>query len=247
MFLSVVRGTSAAFLQYCIALGFMRRLLGGTLIRVREAVVVGLGLVFFFIFFKGAETEFLGVTAGVTTRIVFGQILGTFYAVQVIPQLHEHIGFASSGRLLNDLVFGGSSPDYGIVLMELYNPIGVALGSAGHLSSVFLAEAWTNFGWPGLVVAPLWVGYVVQKLNRQFVTAEPSVINAAMYVTLALSLGFASDIVSFYYPIGLLLTFCGALLTLGLPMLLPPYASRKVRMRALMRPDAMPPRPEAMT
>lgn len=248
MGLSVIRGTSAAFLQYCIALGFMRRMLGGTLIRVREGVVVALGVVFFFVFFKGAETEFLGVTAGVTTRVVFGQILGTFYAVQVIPQVHDFIGFASSGRLINDYFFGGSSPDYGIVLMELYNPVGVALGSAGHLSSIFLAESWANFGWAGLVGAPLWVGFVVQKFSQQFGRAERSVINAAMYVTLALSLGYASDIVSFYYPIGLLLTFAGAMLTLGLPMLLSPSRTRRrAPMRALVRPEAIPPRPEALT
>jgi hypothetical protein len=213
--LSMVRGTAGSLIQYLFTFGIARAVIGKKFATLREGTVVLSVLTLFFIFFKGTTDSFTAPALAVLSRVLFGQIVGTYYGLQVIPAEHDHLGFSSTGRLLNEMILGYSSPDYGFILMELHNPLGVAAGTAGHMSSIFLAEAWVNFGLFGLVLAPVWVGFVVQIANLTFLRSSMSVVNAAIYVTVASSFGYISDFVGFYYPAAIVIFLAGTILLIG--------------------------------
>lgn len=216
-YLSVLKGTVGHILFYFIALAFCRALNKGKFIRFHEVVLLCLLTTALFIMFKGAEGSFLKILASnVLNRVFFGQLHGAYYALEIFPDIHNFLWFSSSGHWLNELLTGTSSESYGVVMMGYYNPQGVTAGSAGHLTSYFMTEAWANFGMLGVIFAPVWVGMFVQFVNRWFLNRHKSVILITFYVYLAtMSFGYATDFVSFYYPAGTVLFIVGVSSILG--------------------------------
>lgn len=212
VFLSISKGTISHVLFYLLSLAFCRALIGGKFVKSHEAILAGSLTAGLFIIFKGAEGSVLQVLMNsVFVRLFISQMLGTYYALQTFPSMHDFLWFSSSGRWLNELFTGSSSESYGIILMSFYNPEGVAAGSAGHMTSIFMAEAWVNFGIIGIILAPLWVGAVVQLVNRWFLNRPKNVILVAFYAYLStVSFGYASDFMSFYYPAGTIMFIIGA-------------------------------------
>ena len=193
-------------------LGFMivRSMLGQPVIRTIE-VIGGLALlVLMQIVLKGADRDVvLVLKESIVGRIMTGQLLGYYMTRNVFPDLENFIGFASTGTKIHELLGWPSSESYGILTMIRYNALGVESGTAGHMTTIFMGEAWANFGYVGLVIAPLWVGAVVQALNISFVTRPKTMVLVGLYAALATTLGYHTDIISFYYPLGTVLFVSG--------------------------------------
>ncbi|MBA4367330.1 MAG: hypothetical protein C0403_06785 [Desulfobacterium sp.] len=220
VFLSILSGTIGHILFYLISLAFCRSMVGGKFIKPHELILGCLLLPGLFILFKGATGSLVDVLINSVFSRVLSHLLGTYYSLQIFPGLHDFLWFSSSGRWINEVLTGTSYESYGIILMHFYDPAGVAAGHAGHLTSIFLAEAWANFGIFGIIVAPLWVGLSVQLVNRFFIGRTKSVTSVALYAYLATTFGYASDFVGFYYPFGTILFILGTFIILFLPKLL---------------------------
>lgn len=218
IFLSISKGTVGHILYYMIALAFCRKLNGGKFVKLHEMLLAALLVAGLFIMFKGAEGSLWQIlTKAVFSRAFFSQLGGLYYTMQIFPDVHDFLWLSSTGRLLNTFFTGTSSESYGIILMSYYTPEGVAAGSAGHFTSIFLAEAWANFGIFGIIAAPLWVGIFVQLVNRFFLKRPNNVIFLAFYVYLATTFGYASDFMGFYYPVGTIMFVLGASLIFLFP------------------------------
>lgn len=203
-FLAVSRGTVSDIGWYLLGLGVTRSMMGGPFVRPVEGVAVAALIGVMFSFFKGyadfSLTEVLGVY--VRNRLVYSQLFGSYLAFDVFPRHQDFLLFSSTGRIIHDLLHLPFNESYGIVLMQFYNWEGVQAGSAGHMTTNFMGEAWSNFGWVGVVLAPLWVGGVVQCVHRWFIARERSAVHIGIYAYLATSFGYASDLIGFYYPLG---------------------------------------------
>lgn len=195
---------------YLAAFVIIRSLLGRKAVHPYELVLVGMLLIRLFVSFKGAEgTSSEVLNQSVFARIMFGQMVGVHRCLEVFPAQIDFIWFKSTGKVIHEVFGLPTSPSYGIVTMQHYNPIGVAAGTAGHLTTIFMGEAWANFGYFGVLVAPLWVGAVVQAVNLGFLTRPKSAVAIATYAYLSLAFGYNSDFLGFYYPIGLLFFLTG--------------------------------------
>lgn len=160
--------------------------------------------------FKGAEGSYINVMVeNVFSRVFFSQLGGTYFSYEVFPKLHDFLYLSSTGKLLHNLIGMPSNPSYGIIQMWFYNPLGVQAGTAGHFTSNYLSEAWANFGWVGWMVAPIWVGAFIQLINRWFLCRDKTIFYVATYVHLSTTFGYARDFVSFYYPLGTVLSLIG--------------------------------------
>lgn len=231
VFLSISKGSVGNLLYYLLALAFCRAMNGGKFVKPYEILFMVFLLAGLFIVFKGAEGSLWQIVTGpVFNRIFFTQLVGLYYSLQIFPTSHDFLWLSSSGQWLNQFFAGSSYESYGIIMMSFYDPAGVAAGHAGHFTSIFLTEAWANFGIFGLVIAPLWVGIFVQLVNRFFLERPKSVILVAFYVYLATTFGYASDFVGFYYPAGTILFILGASLTLLLPKVIIWIRSEVIKM-----------------
>jgi hypothetical protein len=134
---------------------------------------------------------------------------GTYYAFEVFPVKHDFLMFSSTGREIHNLLGLKFEESYGIIMMQFHNPFGVEAGSAGHLSTIFMGEAWANFGIIGIIVAPLWVGGILQLLNHSFLKKNKNSISIALYAYLTISFGYTTDFIGFYYPLGTIMLIAG--------------------------------------
>ena len=222
-FLEVSKGTIGDIGWHLLALGLTRAMMGGPFVRLLEGVVAVSVIGVMFSFFKGYSDISLAevLAVYVRNRLVFSQLLGSYLAFDVFPRHEDFLFFSSTGRVIHDVLHLPFSESYGIVLMRFYNWEGVQAGSAGHMTTNFMGEAWSNFGWFGIVLAPLWVGGVVQCVNRWFLTRERSALHIGLYAYLATSFGYASDLIGFYYPLGTISAVSGLLAILwGIKLLL---------------------------
>jgi hypothetical protein len=203
-------GVTGRILYYLVALALMRSLLGRKFIKGWE-LAAGAGLLFvLFITFKGAEGGILKVLwINVGTRMFITQLFGTYVALDLFPWHHAFIGFGSTGRMIHEVLGGTVVDNYGLLLMRYYRPADVEAGFASHVTTIFMGEAWANFGLVGVIVAPLWVGIVVQLVNRAFIHQRKSIIALALYSYLATTFGYVSDFMGFYYPLGTILFVSG--------------------------------------
>jgi len=108
-----------------------------------------------------------------------------------------------------------------LVMMQL-DPEGVKSGTAGLVSSYFLAEAWANYGITGLLLSPVVVGIVVQIVHLFLVSNRKDPLIIAFYAHISTHWLVQNGFVNFLFLKQLifpfLLYFCIKLLVALLKM-----------------------------
>ncbi len=162
------------------------------------------------------------------SRIFFDQGKGFYYAMQIFPDVNPFLGLSSSAIWFNELLGASTSSDYGFILMYNFSPEAVAIGYGGHFTSIFIAEMWANFGWYGVLLGPLWVGFIIFIVQKFFLRRPLTVITSAYYSHISiLGFGYFSDFVRFYYPVNVFLMYFGSLLILAIAALMARIFNRK--------------------
>ena len=100
----------------------------------------------------------------------------------IFPADHAFIGLSSLSQALSN-IFGVEYIERAArITMQAFNPAGVAAGTAGVMNSLYVAEAWANFGLLGVLLSPLWVGIVIQTLYIFFLKSPKSPFHLAFFV-----------------------------------------------------------------
>ncbi|MDA7679718.1 hypothetical protein N8622_00495 [bacterium] len=211
---NISNATISHIMFYMLSLTFTRAMMGGKFIRPIEAVAAMVLVTMFFSFFKGfGEFSLLNVLIDhVSHRIFYGQLFGSYYALEIFPDHKDFLWFSSTGRLIHEFLDAEFNNSYGLIMMRYYYQEGVQAGNAGHYTTFFMGEAWANFSLYGVIIAPLWVGGVVQLVNRFLIKQGRNAVQVAMYVYLSISFGYHSDFIGFYYPVGYIFSVIGFLL-----------------------------------
>jgi hypothetical protein len=119
--------------------------------------ILGIALMFVLIV-RGENLEF--VLIFLFNRIFFDQVSGSFLMLQIFPDVYNYLGFSSLSRPLNNLLGSFSEPATRLA-MEYVFPAATAEGTMSLLSTLFIGEAWANFGWAGIIISPIYIGIVV--------------------------------------------------------------------------------------
>jgi oligosaccharide repeat unit polymerase len=85
------------------------------------------------------------------------------------------------------------------LLMKYINPVGVARGEANLISSYYLGEAWANYGWIGIILAPFIVGFVVQSVHIFLLKHPKEPLIMAFYAYITVRWLLSSGFVTFLY------------------------------------------------
>lgn len=133
-------------------------------------------------------------------RCVFVQLVCSYMCFDIFPRSHPHLWFSSTGRFIHEVLGLKYNPDYGIIVMSFFRPVLVASGEAGHATTVFIGEAWANFGIFGILFFPLWVGFFIQAFHIFFLKFKKTPLNLALYAQFAILMPVLSGIKGFYYP-----------------------------------------------
>lgn len=215
--LSIIGGSTGSLIFYIAILVYLRYILIGKLLYFKEFIAI-LTIVFLsFAYYKsGDDASIKFIFNHIFARAFFDQTKGFYYSLQIFPNVHPHLIFTSSAIWINELFFGTSSLDYGHILMYNYIPKAVEAGYAGHFTSIFITEMWSNFGWPGVLFGPIWVGFVICMFHNYFVKKQKSILLLVLYGHLSIfGFGYFSDFVRFYYPVNISLTYLGPIILLS--------------------------------
>ena len=173
----IVGGSTGTIVFYLSVVFFLRYVLVGKLMYYFELVSVLLLIMAVFYFFKSeGDQSFSFLMNHIFSRIFFDQGKGFYYALQIFPGVNPFLGLSSSALWFNELIGASTSTDYGYILMNNYSPEAVAIGYGGHFTSVFITEMWANFGWYGVLLGPLWVGFVLFIVQQLFLQKPLTVI-----------------------------------------------------------------------
>lgn len=113
----------------------------------------------FFIINKNTE---LTLYSGILSRIFVVPILGHALSLQLFPEYFDFINGANIGFFAD---FYGSNIRSSYLIMSYINPEGVENQTSGVVSSLFSAEAYAHFGYPGLLISPILVAFIFSTIQ----------------------------------------------------------------------------------
>ncbi len=141
--------------------------------------------------------------SGITGRILLSQAAGTYYAFEHFPATHQFIGLSSLSSLITEAVGMSPSERAARIMMTIFNPAGVEEGSVAVMNSLFIAEAWANFGLVGVLVAPVYVGLFIQAVFLVFLRSRKTPLMLGILAYLSLRLPVTGGFNDFIYAPGL--------------------------------------------
>lgn len=139
------------------------------------------------------------LNSGIGGRIFMSQISGTFFAFEQFPAAHEFVGFSSLSAYISDAFGYTDSERAAIIMAKIFNPAGAEEGSPVVMNSLFIAEAWANFGWIGVLIAPIYVGIFIQALFLLFLRAKKTPVLLGVFAYLSVRLPVTGGFNDFIY------------------------------------------------
>jgi len=161
--------------------------------------LLGLGgiILMFFVVARNADINI--VLQMLFNRIFFNQISGTFLMLEIFPELYEHIGFSSISKPISDIFFGGYSDPATRLAMKFAFPGASSEGLMNLLSTLFIGEAWANFGWLGLIISPVYVGVIIGVFYYLILTSRKTPIFLGFLAYFSFKVNFASQFNQYIY------------------------------------------------
>lgn len=160
----------------------------------------------------GTSLDFTDIYNGLWGRLFFTQVGTLSYNFDLFPNYVPYLDGRSFGRLLLP-VFGFSGDSQirsGRLIMEIYGSSGVYEGSAGVMNSVFIGEAYANFGWPGVIFSIIWVALVIAVIFSLSIKLRKTPATVAMFAffTVYIANTTQGGFVDFVYNIVWIVVFC---------------------------------------
>jgi len=184
--------SKSPLIVYLLSFIFMKVYLDGSISK-KTIAIGGIGALTIIIFLYVFISKDINIAtlfrynSGIFGRIMLSQVSGTFLSFDIFPNSVEHLGFSSISGFLSDILNLNYSERSARILMEYINAGGVEAGTAGVVNSLFIGEAWANFGIIGLVLSPIYVGFVIQSLYLFFLNSPKTPFFVGLFVTYSMS------------------------------------------------------------
>jgi hypothetical protein len=140
----------------------------------------------------------------ISGRILIAQVAGVFMTLSAVPDAIPFVGLTGI-RVIADAFGYIQSEGSPRLIMSFFWPKEVGAGLLGFMSSYFPAEAYGNFGFAGVLLAPLVVGLVFICYMSFFMRLHNPHLGAASVVFIIFHLPLTSNFSYFYYSPGLIL------------------------------------------
>ncbi|MBS4190234.1 oligosaccharide repeat unit polymerase [Bacillus sp. FJAT-49705] len=222
---------------YIIMFIFVRIYIGKTVLTrgkiIALSAIGAVAIVFMYVFIQGVKDidAFLSYSSGPIGRIILAQIAPTFLHFDIfgdsIPFLH--------GSSLPSIITGWFDVEQvrsaRLVMANVF-PNRIADGTGGVLNTLFIAEAYANFGYLGVIFGTIYVGIFVQLLYIIFIRLPKNPIFLCLFIYFSINIprtlvgGFADFL---FNPIWLFITclFAGMLLFIRFRLDLSAYFSKR--------------------
>lgn len=144
-------------------------------------------IVLLYMYLLDFDGNLISMTMGPMGRIFITQIATSFLHFQIFPDVVSYLDGSSFPQSCSFLFnFFLEKSEYGIrsgrVVMEVFNPAGIALNVAGVMNSLFVAEAYANFGYWGVLFSPVIVAIAMTIIPNLVISGKKTPIKLLLYV-----------------------------------------------------------------
>ena len=152
--------------------------------KIAKYIIVGAILILFaYYVISGYTGDLFTLSSGPFSRLFITQISTCYLHVQAFPGTHSFLNGASFPSVLS-WIFGASESGVrsGRVVMSIYNASGVASGTAGVMNSLYVADAYANFGYFGVAISPWIVAFFITIIPCFILKQRKTPVNIALYI-----------------------------------------------------------------
>ena len=150
---------------------------------IRYAFLIGGILVAAYIVIAQNDNSWFSLSTGPLSRLLIGQIASLFLHFEAFPSVFPFQSGASFPSWVGQLL---GYPDWGTRSARLiaiaYAPTGVESGTTGVINTIFVGEAYANWGFLGVLLGSIWVGIYIGFVYRFFTSRLASPLMTAGYV-----------------------------------------------------------------
>lgn len=116
-------------------------------------------------------------------RFIFTQIATLFLHVDLFPTFLPYLNWRSISPSILRLISNGSKHiRSGRAVMQFYSPSRVVNGTAGVMNTLFVGEAYANFGIMGVILGVVYVGILFEVVYLVFIKSKKTPTNIVMYI-----------------------------------------------------------------
>ena len=156
----------------------------------------------------GYTGNLISLSNGPVSRILISQAGALMLHFDAFPNKIDYLN-GHSFPPFTKFIFGEGEYDIrsGRSVMEFYYPEKVENGTAGVMSTMFLGEAYANFGFLGVVISPIIVGFILSAILCLYLKSKKTPLNIILYLesfiifVTALNGGF----VDFFYNVSFII------------------------------------------
>lgn len=140
-------------------------------------------LVILYITVGNYKDNFISLSNGPLSRAVVTQAGTLFLHFDAFPNKSEFLK-GHSFPPLTKILFGEGEYDIrsGRKVMEIYNSDAIENGTAGVMSTMFIGEAYANFGYLGIIISPIIVGFIVSTILCVYLKSQKTPLNMILYL-----------------------------------------------------------------
>lgn len=135
---------------------------------------------------------------GLVGRIFISEISSVYPHFLLFGDQIPHIGLDSISSSLSKAMGTLKIPRSGEMVMEHLNPHWVDMGIGGTYNTIFIGEAYANFGWSGVVFSIIWVP-IYYVLIATYIRKFCAKYSAALYIYCSLNISMMSGFNDFLY------------------------------------------------
>lgn len=107
--------------------------------------------------------------SGISGRVLVSQISSLYRHLEIFPNIHPHLEFSS----LSGLFAGGEASSRSArIVLETVSPSWVEQGYGGVYNTLFIGEAYANFGLMGIIFSPLYVGFIIKSFHTFLIRSK---------------------------------------------------------------------------
>lgn len=140
-------------------------------------------VVVFYQLIMGYNQSLLSISSGPLGRIIITQVSALFLHVDAFPEFIPYIeGHSFPEFLVGFLGEGDYSVRSGKLVMDEYAKSSVQNGTAGVMNTLFVGEAYANFGIIGVLLSPILVGIIFSAILAWFIKSKKNPINMIIYI-----------------------------------------------------------------
>ncbi len=152
----------------------------------RYLAIIAVALIIGFYVLSGAGSHLGSIYTGPAGRIIFSQFSPLILHLDVFPARTDFLNGASFNSWISALFPAAEGLRSGRIVMEMTNPAGIREGVAGVMNTVFIGEAWANFGTVGIVIAPIIFGVIIGLAATLIPAIKKSPVTILLYAQLTL-------------------------------------------------------------